>query len=115
VSQPPSPPEPPVEANEPSPLARQLAALILVVPLVGIAVHAIFFVHGLANPEWLHDYVFGPWLKYGVAPLSFANLVACWMHYRRTGMRMDLAARVATYLWILSYVLLFLHCRPASM
>lgn len=115
MSDPQSQPEPPVAADESSPLARRLAALILVVPLVGIAVHAVFFVYGLTNPEWLHDYVFGPWLKYGVAPLSFANLVACWMHYRRTGMRMDLAARVATYLWILSYVLLFLHCRPATM
>jgi hypothetical protein len=114
VSQPPAQAESEGEAAEASAWERRTAALILVVPLLGIAVHAIFFVYGRANPEWLYHYVFvGPWLMYVVAPLSFANLVASWMHYRRTGMRMDLAARIATYLWILSYVLLLLHCRKA--
>jgi hypothetical protein len=83
----------------------------MAVPVVGILVHAAFFLYGVAHPGWLHDYVYGPWLKYLVAPLSFANLVANWIHYRRTWMRLDIAARIMTYLWIISYVLLFLYCK----
>jgi Na+/H+-dicarboxylate symporter len=103
----------PSEVKEPSAAARQLAALILIVPIIGILVHAAFYVYGLSNREWLHDYVYGPWLRYLVAPLSFATLVANWLHYRQTRMNLDIASRIVVYLWITSYVLLFIYTRKA--
>jgi len=111
VSQPPAQAESEGEAAEASAWERRTAALLMVVPVVGILIHAAFFVYGVANPQWLTDYVFGPWMKV-VAVLAFANLVGNWFHLRRTGMKLDIASRVVTYLWIVSIVLLYLHCRP---
>jgi hypothetical protein len=89
--------------DEVSPAVRAIAIVMLAVPLMGLAFHAVVY---LQFPRELADaYVFGPWLKI-VAAVAFANLLANFFHYRYTRMGMDVAARVLTYVWILSIVLM---------
>lgn len=112
MSQSPSPPE--AQGPEYTPAERALGAVIMIVPIIGILIHAAFYLYGVSNPQWLHDYVYGPWLKYLVAPLSFAIILANWIHYRRTRMNLDIASRIVAYLWIMSYVLLFVYTRKTA-
>jgi hypothetical protein len=37
------------------------------------------------------------------------TLVGNWFHYRRTAMNLDIASRIAIYLWILSSLLLWVR------
>ena len=114
MSRSPSPPEAEAQGPEYTPAERAVAVVIMIVPIIGILIHAAFYAYGVSNPSWLHDYVYGPWLKYLVAPLSFAVIVANWVHYRRTRMNLDIASRVLAYLWIISYVLLFVYTRRTA-
>jgi len=77
------------------------AVVMLVVPLAGLAVHAVlYFVGDLA---WISAY-----RKYGLAlvgVLAFGNLVANYFHHRRTRMGLDIVSRILTYLWVISIIL----------
>jgi len=97
-------PEPDDQAqDEAPPVLRATAIVMLVVPLLGLAFHAVVY---LQFPRELADaYVFGPGLKI-VAGISFVNLMGNFFHYRRTRMRMDVASRILTYVWILTIVLM---------
>ena len=84
------------------------AIALLVVPLVGIAAHAVLYYlasEGAVAPASVRAYVFG-WGTKAVAALAILCVVGNWVHYRRTRMRLDVASRIAAYLWILSIVLL---------
>jgi len=104
-SGPPAPTDAPDDASDaaPSPAARAGAVALTAVAAAGFALHVALYLVG--DPDWVVAYVEGPWLKVA-AVVAFVNLVAGWMHYRRTRMRLDVAARVLTYLWILSIVLM---------
>ena len=106
---PPSPPAPdaaPAEEAEdhPSPLTVALAALMLVLPLAGLAWHAVVYLY--FDAEAVSAYLKGNLLKASVF-VAFANLVGNWLHYRRTRMKVDLASRILTYVWVISMILLF--------
>jgi len=107
-----TPPQPEEQAqDEMSPALRAIAVVMLVVPLLGLAFHAVVY---LQFPRELADaYVFGPGLKI-VAAVAFANLLANFFHYRHTRMSLDVAARILTYVWILSIVLM-MKATSASM
>jgi hypothetical protein len=85
-----------------SPAMRTLAVVLLVLPILGIGAHLALY---LAAPDRIRPYVLS-WGLRAVAFASFANLLGSFFHYRKTGMRAVYAARLLTYLWILSIALL---------
>ncbi len=107
-------PTPPAAASEArdaaSPLWRALGILIMVVPTAGLLLHLAFY--ALLEAEAMKGYVYGPWMK-AAAVLALINLVANWFHYRKTRMRLDIASRVLTYLWVISMILLLKATAPA--
>ena len=105
MSRSPSPPEAEAQGPEYTPAERAVAVVIMIVPIIGILIHAAFYVYGLGDHDWLRQYKLSVWMK-AVAGLAFINLVGNWFHYRRTRMGLDIASRIATYLWILTIVLL---------
>ena len=96
------------EPQEKSPMMRALSVAMVALPIMGLLFHG--FLYATA-PAWSGDYLRGLGVK-AVALLSFANLVGNWFHYRRTQKNLDLVARILTYLWILSIVLLMFRWKP---
>jgi hypothetical protein len=92
----------------PSPLARTLAVVMLVLPIAGMLFHVFIY---LKAPAWSNDYVSGSALM-AVAIVSFINLFGNWFHYRWTRMNLDVASRVLTYLWVCSILLLRIYWQP---
>ena len=91
-----------------SPMLRSLAILLLVVPLLGTAVHIAMYVMAIGSAEgqdWVRAYIRGPALKV-VGFATFVCLLGNWFHYRRTRMTLDIVSRIAIYVWILTIVLL---------
>jgi hypothetical protein len=99
-----TPPQPEEQAqDEVSPAFRATAIVMLVVPLLGLAFHAVVY---LQFPRELADaYVFGPGLKI-VFAIAAANLLSNFFHYRHTRMGMDVASRILTYVWLLTIILM---------
>ena len=94
-----------------SPKMRLLGVLMLVVAIVGIVVHVTMYLAALGAPErppWLNAYLLGPGIKVDLV-LAFITLVGNWFHYRATAMNVDIASRIAIYLWIMSSILLWVH------
>ncbi|HUU31463.1 MAG TPA: hypothetical protein VMY69_05120 [Phycisphaerae bacterium] len=96
-------PRPPESEQAVSPLLQFLAAVMLILPIAGLAAHAA--VWGLLSHEVLRTYVYGSWLKAAVI-FAFFNLLGSFFHYRHTRMGIDIASRILTYLWLLSVILL---------
>jgi hypothetical protein len=94
--------------DEVSPVTRALAVVMFALPVLGILFHAFIYA---TVPPWSGDYLHGTGIKI-VAAVSFVNLVGNWLHYRKTRMNLDIFARILTYLWILSIVLLVVHWKP---
>jgi hypothetical protein len=94
----------------PAPWERVTAWLLLAVPLAGIAVHGVLWhlaTRGDSVPPWIRTYSsLKEWGIKAVAVVAIACLVGNWLHFRRTRMPIDIASRIAIYLWILSIVLL---------
>jgi hypothetical protein len=90
--------------DRPSPLVVALAGLMLVLPLAGLAWHAVVYLY--FDDEAVSAYLRGNLLKVSVF-VAFANLIGNWLHYRRTRMKVDLASRILTYVWVISMILLF--------
>ncbi len=88
----------------PSALMKALAAVMLVIPLAGIAWHV--YVSLALDDEAVSAYLRSLWLK-ALALVAFFNLLGNWFHYRHTRMKVDLASRILTYVWVISMVLLF--------
>jgi hypothetical protein len=93
-----------------APWERVTAWLLLAVPLAGIAFHAVLWhlaTRGNFVPEWIRTYssLRETTIKV-VAAVAIACLLGNWLHFRRTRMPIDIASRIAIYLWILSIVLL---------
>lgn len=116
--QPPEPserPEPPTrrarEADKPEEISTRLQLVgwvLLALPVLGIAWH----LYLLAGPLGLVEaYTKGPAAKI-VGGLAVVNVLATWIHYRWTHMKVTIVARVATYLWLISVVLLFRRVYP---
>ena len=100
-------PQPEGEPTEDvSPALRFLALVNLLLPIAGLLAHAAMY--AAASPEWTAAYVRGPPIKV-IAVVAFINLVGNWFHYRRTRMNLDIFARILTYLWILSIVLMVVY------
>lgn len=91
--------QPPAPEPRKVPPALWVAAVVmLVVPIAGLAVHAVLYFS--SDVTWIPAY-----RKYGlglVGVLGFGNLVANYFHYRRTRMGLDTVSRVLTYLWVVS-------------
>jgi hypothetical protein len=114
-------PFPEAESPRLSLIMRLLGVLILVVPLLGVTAHVGMYLmatNQTAGPEWWTDFVREdgmPWAREyihgwelkAVAILAFLTLVGGWIHYRRTGMTIDIVARILTYLWLLSIILVW--------
>jgi hypothetical protein len=96
------------EARPESSLLHWLAVAMFALPVVGILFHAFIYA---TVPPWSNEYLRGTPIKI-VAAVSFVNLVGNWFHYRRTRMNLDIFARILTYLWILTIVLLVVHWKP---
>jgi hypothetical protein len=94
--------------DEIPPVTCALAVVMFALPIVGLLFHAFIYA---TVPPWSNDYIHGLGMKI-VAAVSFANLVGNWLHYRHTRMSLDIFARILTYLWILSIVLLVIHWKP---
>ena len=108
-SPPPMPPESPETAPELSPAARLTGWLLLIVSLAGMAVHGVLLFSVYEWPDWrlpVHEYVYGLGMKI-VCVACLACLFGSWFHYHRTRMTLDIVSRIATYLWIVTIVLLF--------
>lgn len=86
-----------------SPFLRFLAVAMLVLPIAGLAVDVVLLVAGV--PEWLKG---GRLVQVMTAPvlLAVANLFGGYFHHRRTGMRINVASRILTNLWLLSALVL---------
>lgn len=99
-----------------SPGLRATAYFLFILPIAGLLAHGVIYIVGLSSPEFLHDYCYFPLLASGdrvfvtplriVAGVSFVCLVSTWLHYRRTRMGLDIASRIAAYLWVISIILL---------
>ena len=91
--------QPPAPEPRKVPPALWVAAVVmLVVPIAGLAVHAVLYFS--SDVTWIPAY-----RKYGlglVGVLGFGNLVANYFHHRRTRMGLDTVSRVLTYLWVVS-------------
>jgi hypothetical protein len=92
----------------PSPLARALAIVMVVLPIAGMLFHVIIYV---ASPAWAAGYVRGSGLM-AVAIVSFINLFGNWFHYRHTRMNLDILSRILAYLWVISILLMLVYWRP---
>jgi len=88
----------------PSALMKVLAAVLLVVPALGVALH--MWIWADFDDEAVGDFVRSPWLK-AEAIGAFLVLLGNWFHYRHTRMKVDIVSRIVTYLWAISMVLLF--------
>ena len=103
---------PQAEAQDgPSPGMRTLGVLMLAVALLGLAIHVTMYLMALGapvRPDWLTAYLHGPWIKVDLV-LAFMTLVGNWFHYRHTAMNLDIASRIAIYLWIMSSLLLWVR------
>jgi hypothetical protein len=106
-----TPPHEAADPEPPSPLMRALAWAMVALPALGIAAHLALW---LAAPvDVIRAYTTGLGLK--VAALAaVGNIVANWLHYRATGMRLDVLSRVLSYLWLISIVLLWKALLAAS-
>ena len=80
-----------------------LGLVMLIVPLAGTAFNVGLYT--LGSVEQIRWY-FGGTGKI-VVGLAIVNLLANWFHYRHTRMTMDIASRILTYIWVLSFLLLF--------
>jgi len=98
-----SPPET-GDADRPGTLLHLVAAVMLVLPLAGIVWHV--YLYYTVTDEAVAEYIRSVWLKASVF-VAFAILVANWFHYRATRMKVDLASRILTYVWVISMILLF--------
>lgn len=103
--------EPQAESSPPAVSSAMKAAawVIMVVPVLGLAMHLTLYAMAGESADWKHwliVYSHG-WGMIVTLLLTFANLVCSWLHYRKTGMGLAVAARILTYLWILSLVLIW--------
>ncbi len=80
-----------------------LGLVMLIVPLAGTAFNVGLYLWG--SVEQIRWY-FGGVGKI-VVGLAIVNLLANWFHYRHTRMSMDIVSRILTYIWVLSFMLLF--------
>ena len=103
--------QPPAEAGDaPSPTMRALGVLMLALALLGLAAHVTMYLMALdapVRPEWLTAYLHGG-IQVDLV-LAFITLVGNWFHYRHTAMNLDVASRIAIYLWIMSSLLLWVR------
>jgi len=91
-------------ADGPGAFMQLLAAVMLILPLAGIALHV--YMYFRFSGDAVSGYIQSIWLKV-FAFLAFAILVGNWFHYRATRMKVDLASRILTYVWVISMILLF--------
>ena len=102
---------PEAEAQDgPSPGMRALGVLMMAVALLGLVIHVTMYLMALgapARPEWLNAYLHGG-IQVDLV-LAFLTLVGNWFHYRHTAMNLDVASRIAIYLWIMSSILLWVR------
>ncbi len=85
---------------------RVAAVILVALPILGIAVH----VWLLLGPAERVDAYLRSRLVWVSVGLAFANLLASYFHRRHTRMRLSVAARILSNLWILSaLVLLYLR------
>jgi len=101
MPEPPSGPESETPAG-PSATMRALAVVLFVLPIVGIAAHLALFA---APPEWVSIY-FHTGAMPAVAFLAFLNIFGSYFHYRRTGMRLDIASRILANVWLVCMILI---------
>ena len=93
-----------------SPKMRALGVLMMAVALLGLVIHVTMYLMALgapARPEWLNAYLHGG-IQVDLV-LAFLTLVGNWFHYRHTAMNLDVASRIAIYLWIMSSILLWVR------
>jgi len=119
VTEPPTPPSAPPEdrpcavrrvlglVRRPAVL-KLLAALMLGLPLAGIAWHVVVYL--TFDLEAVVAYGAGPWMKASAATAIFL-LVVNWFHYRHTRWAVDLVSRVLLYCWAVSMALLWVRVR----
>jgi hypothetical protein len=81
---------------------KAAAALLLVLPILGIAAHVAIW---RLAPDWIMPY-FTSRGMYAVIAVAAVALVASYLHYRRSRMRTVLVARVLCFIWMLSFALL---------
>ncbi len=87
---------------------KALAAVLLLVPLAGLAVHVALYFRW---PEGAGQFGRTEWAKAeAIAAVLF--VAASWFHWRRTRMKLVLAARVMAYLWIISIILVLHRAYP---
>jgi len=94
-----------------SPKMRALGILMMAAALLGLVAHVTMYLMALGAPErppWLNAYLLGPGIKVDLV-LAFMTLVGNWFHYRHTAMNLDIASRIAIYLWIMSSLLLWVR------
>jgi len=94
-----------------SPKMRALGVLMMAVALLGLVAHVTMYLMALGapvRPDWLTAYLHGPGIKVDLV-VAFMTLVGNWFHYRHTAMNLDIASRIAIYLWILSSLLLWVR------
>ena len=89
---------------------KALAAVMLVVPLAGIAWHA--WVYLTFDFDAVIAYGAGNWMK-ASAVAAFVLLLTNWFHYRHTRWMVDLVSRVLLYCWAVSMALLLVSVRNA--
>jgi len=87
---------------------KAVAAVMLALPLAGIAWHAVVYL--AFDLETVVAYGASPWMK-ASAGLAVFLLLVNWFHYRHTRWAVDLVSRVLLYGWALSMALLWMRVR----
>lgn len=85
-----------------SPAMRALGYVLLLVAVAGVIAHVVLYL--LPWAEYGQPFTRSIGLKVSFG-LAFATLAANIFHYHRTHMRLDIASRILTYVWIISIAL----------
>lgn len=81
---------------------RTLGYVLLLVAVAGVIAHVVLYL--LPWAEYGQPFTRSIGLKVSFG-LAFATLAANIFHYHRTHMRLDIASRILTYVWIISIAL----------
>jgi hypothetical protein len=81
---------------------RAAGYALLAVAAAGVIVHLVIYL--LPWAEYGEPFTRGAALRISFG-LSFATLAGNIFHYHRTHMRLDIASRILTYVWIVSIIL----------
>lgn len=92
------------DPDDPSPLMRALAIVLIALPIAGILFHVGILI--FARP-WITVYFRNLGLPI-VSVVAFLTLFGSYFHYRKTHMRSDILARVLANAWIFTIFALIL-------